>query len=357
MFFTSNIESNDPNELIRTMFGSDYDEDTPLPSFYRLNTPIRLQLSTIHLESEDSQYALTSCSPQGTVHSQSSLNEFISTGKVHMHQHDYYEIVFVIRGELHQLIENVQHIYTAGSCCILNKNVRHTEVFDSDCQVAFLAISDEFLSDVISELSSNYFDVERNHTPSTLQEFFVNNSDASGSTQKNYVDLIPLKDEAWVERNIHHIFDLITNEMIAPKLGSSHFIRECFWKLMAMLSNEENFTTTPIQIGTDAENELFNAISKKMEDSNGRITRSELVEELHYSGTYLNDITKKYTGLSIFDYGMYFCMTRASELLLNTDMNIQDISLALGFSNRSHFYKIFQKKYHLTPAQYRKQFR
>lgn len=76
--------------------------------------------------------------------------------------------------------------------------------------------------------------------------------------------------------------------------------------------------------------------------------------ELHYSGDYLNKITKKYTGLSIHDFGMTICMKKAARELLSTNKSISDIAASLGFSNRTHFYKQFDKVYHKSPAQFRK---
>ena len=43
----------------------------------------------------------------------------------------------------------------------------------------------------------------------------------------------------------------------------------------------------------------------------------------------------------------------AVKLLLTTSLNIQEIVYKVGFSNRSHFYKEFDKRYGMTPKDYR----
>ena len=48
-------------------------------------------------------------------------------------------------------------------------------------------------------------------------------------------------------------------------------------------------------------------------------------------------------------------MKEASIRLLDTDQTIADISRDLGFTNQTHFYKVFKEKYKMTPMQYRKQ--
>lgn len=124
-----------------------------------------------------------------------------------------------------------------------------------------------------------------------------------------------------------------------------------------MLNDRTLYHTNPVAIGTEAENHLYTEITHIMELTSGRATRAQLEEELHYSGTYLNRIVKKYTGLSIFDYGMTFCMKNAAALLTGTELSIAEIASRLQFGNRSNFYKQFTGFYHMTPAQYREKHR
>jgi len=46
-------------------------------------------------------------------------------------------------------------------------------------------------------------------------------------------------------------------------------------------------------------------------------------------------------------------LSHAVELLTTTDKSIEEIALTTGFSCASYFSKVFKKKYHLTPEQYR----
>ena len=43
----------------------------------------------------------------------------------------------------------------------------------------------------------------------------------------------------------------------------------------------------------------------------------------------------------------------ASQLLLSSDLNINEIGYECGFSNSSHFNKSFKDKYQVTPKQFR----
>jgi AraC-like DNA-binding protein len=90
-----------------------------------------------------------------------------------------------------------------------------------------------------------------------------------------------------------------------------------------------------------------------MKSNHGRCTREELSAQLHYNGEYLNRIVKKYTGKTILEYGQTIYMEEARELLAGTDLSISAIIEELGFSNRSHFYRLFEKIYGETPLNYK----
>ena len=91
-----------------------------------------------------------------------------------------------------------------------------------------------------------------------------------------------------------------------------------------------------------------------LEDTDGRLPRSELARLLNYNGSYLNSIVQRRTGLCLFDYGMTFCFQKAERLLRETTLSVSEIALQLKFTNRTHFYELFRQKYGMTPQQWRK---
>ena len=63
---------------------------------------------------------------------------------------------------------------------------------------------------------------------------------------------------------------------------------------------------------------------------------------------------KSSTGITIFEYLNKIKIDYSCRLLLNTDLNVVDISYDCGFNNLSHFNKQFKKFINKTPTQYRK---
>ena len=355
MYYITNLDTTDKH-IIRnhtvSRIGQHGDAISP---FYQMEFPFQLEFYTLHPENREQYFTMASLAPSRIIYATASFTEMYPYfAASRLHHHNYYELMFVLEAYMYQVIENRRHLYTPGSCCLVNKNILHSEEHSTDYRVAFLDISDTIIQNIYNALSMSFFDIEKNRTPSQLETFLSENLDAACAAAKNYIDFIPIQDNSWVVQNIHHIFEQISQELIAPQIGSSHIIKGLIAKLIFFLDDPANYCTTPVQIGTDTENALYQQISTIMEETDGRASRSMLEEKLHYSGDYLNKITHKYTGLGIFDYGMTVCMKKAASLLSHTDRNIQEIAASLGFTNRTHFYKHFQKIYHMTPGAYRK---
>ena len=355
MIYFTNLEDNSI-ENIRHLYPafSSTDTDTTLLR-YHMEPPFRLEFYTFHPQDPSHYFAMTSLSPDAYVYSALTREEMEkSREKAKLHQHDYYEFMFVLSGEVYQIIENRRHLYTAGSCCLLNKNVFHTEEHSTDFRVAFLDISDAFMESLFADFSLSYFHIEKEHTATGFESFLSHIFHRSSTTAKGYIDFIPRQNQQWLISNIHQVFEELTKELLNPQLGSSSLIKGQILRLLSLLNQPEYFENTPVQIGSNAENALFQALEDLMISTNGKISRTMLEQELHYSGDYINKICKKYTGTSLYYYGMSFCMQKAASLLLETDLNIEDIALMLGFNNRTNFYKQFRMIYGQSPAAYRR---
>ncbi|WP_442860675.1 helix-turn-helix domain-containing protein [Blautia sp.] len=56
----------------------------------------------------------------------------------------------------------------------------------------------------------------------------------------------------------------------------------------------------------------------------------------------MNHIVKKQTGKTILEYEQFIYLDEARQILADTDKSISAIIEELGFSNRSHFYRLFK---------------
>ena len=355
MFYCTNLNESE----LAMLSGRKVENSGQTYTDFKMEYPLQLEYIAMHPDDPSEYFTMASIGPDRNYYASLKYEEIGSRlAKPALHHHTYYELMFVLSGKVYQIIENQRHLYTPGSCCLLNKNVLHTEEHETDFEVAFLGISDGVLADVYADFTEGFFDVERNRPPTEVDRFLRESLSGSEHYEKKYIDFIPRReDHALDDARLLSILRAISDELRFPRIGSSHLLRSLISKLLYLLSDTAHYEMNPIQIGTEAENILYNQIDRIMHETHGRATRRFLESELHYSGDYLNKITRKYTGFSIHDFGMTICMGEAASQLLTTDLSISDIAAGLGFSNRTHFYKQFDKIYLMSPAEYRKQYR
>ena len=89
------------------------------------------------------------------------------------------------------------------------------------------------------------------------------------------------------------------------------------------------------------------------EEKNISLKVDEMAKLSNYSHSHLIKLFKKYTNQSLIDYIRDVKLDYAANLLATTDYSVLEISNIIGYSSCSNFYKIFCKKYNLSPNSYR----
>lgn len=83
------------------------------------------------------------------------------------------------------------------------------------------------------------------------------------------------------------------------------------------------------------------------------ITVNTLATLANISVTHFNRIFKRELGMTPIDYLIDIRLTQAKKLLRRLDHSITEISLKCGFNSNAHFSSTFQKKFGITPTEYR----
>ncbi len=81
---------------------------------------------------------------------------------------------------------------------------------------------------------------------------------------------------------------------------------------------------------------------------------SDLAKENGYDLYQLSRLIKNVTGRTYTQLLQEKRLKQAVFLLENTRLSITDVSLDVGYSNFSYFYKIFREKYGMSPKQFRR---
>jgi len=84
------------------------------------------------------------------------------------------------------------------------------------------------------------------------------------------------------------------------------------------------------------------------------LSLSLLAEQVDLTPAYLGQLFAARTGMHFNDYLTHVRMSKAVELLSETEEPIKNISNLVGILNTTYFYALFKKQYNMTPSQYRK---
>ncbi|MCQ2587121.1 MAG: helix-turn-helix domain-containing protein [Treponema sp.] len=87
---------------------------------------------------------------------------------------------------------------------------------------------------------------------------------------------------------------------------------------------------------------------------NEKLSLDEICDEIHINKSYLCELFKKETGITVFQYATKLKIEAAAKMLLYTDYEAATIGNYFAFSSHSHFINAFKKITGLTPNEYRK---
>lgn len=145
----------------------------------------------------------------------------------------------------------------------------------------------------------------------------------------------------------------VSNTTMADAL--SHFyiqikVLELLYLLFRRLSIRENKTYRSIN-NADAE-KLVMIRNEILQDLSSPPILNELAQMAAMSETKLNQLFKQTFGDSIYNYFQTARMEEAAFLLKQANRSVSETGYELGFSNLSHFSRLFKKHLGMTPKKY-----
>lgn len=96
--------------------------------------------------------------------------------------------------------------------------------------------------------------------------------------------------------------------------------------------------------------DYFNSGSSK---SKGIPSVKYCAEAMNLSPNYFSDLLKSETGKNTQEHIHYYLLEKAKNLLVNSNLNINEIAYELGFEYSQNFSKLFKKKVGVSPTIYR----
>lgn len=111
---------------------------------------------------------------------------------------------------------------------------------------------------------------------------------------------------------------------------------------------------TPVTNAPKENAKVFDIINYILKNYEQAISLEDLSKHFFVEKHYMCRIFRKITGQSIIEYVNEKRLIESTNLLINTNNSILEISLKVGFNHVNHFNALFKRRFGTTPLQYRK---
>ena len=245
--------------------------------------------------------------------------------------HDFWEIVYLDRGEL-SLRAGDKHMKLKQGEIIFHKpNEFHSIECDGKHSASVFIITF-----VCHSSAMKYFREKLIKIPSDMMPLIRRLIDESTNTFS--VSQYPL--------------------MLLPSasVGGGQLIRIYLEEFLIRLLRigEQKNSSGASALRDPSENALVNDIENYlMEHVCERVTLEDISGRLHFGKSHLCDVFKKGTGQTIMQYHMKLKMDEAKRLLKENKMTVNKISEKLGFETPAYFSRAFSKQVGMSPRAYR----
>lgn len=246
--------------------------------------------------------------------------------------HDFWEMVYVDKGEIVATSDGVRHIVPQGSAIFHKPNEFHRLAANGTIApnvfiITFVCTSRDmqFFNEKITEIPTKL----RSYIADIIDERHIVRSDPPGTDTVNG-RAVGIASEQMVKLYLEQFLILLLRGEEAAKPGRFSAERE------------------------DWDNQLVNdMIHYLQEHIYQELSVSDLCRRFCYSKTQLSKVFKEATGSTIMDYYTRLKIKEAKYMIREGDLNFSQIAVQLSFDNPQYFSRTFKRIAGMTPKEYK----
>lgn len=244
-----------------------------------------------------------------------------------LHYHDYIEGIYVPSGRVLNIIDHSPFLMESNSFCLINKQTQHLIAKLPEDKEIPLIVNFLIHPDLLDPINQ-YFP----ESDSVADQLF---------SMTNFL-LLNHNSTVMLEPLLHNmVHDYKKNKHNLSYKSYSYLIL-----FLSKLIDSQNGSDIKLDTITS------NCLKLIQEDPSSQSLES-IAGKLNYSKEYISRHIKKQTGQTVSDLIMNEKLILAGKYLSQTTLTIEEIAKLVGYESESHFYRIFKKKFQVTPKQYR----
>ena len=249
------------------------------------------------------------------------------------HKHDYVEVIYMCSGKSTHLVNGREVQLEQGELLFLSQSATHSvrKTREEDIAVNFIVLPD-FFSTTLSVIGEEETPIRR-----FLIDCLCGQDTGPGFLHFRVSDIVP------IQNLVENLLWILINETPNRRRMSQMTMTLL---LMQLLGHTEAL------VSEDQDEAVWQAL-RYVEANYTRASLTELADGLHYDLSWLSREIKRKTGKTYTQIVQEKRLAQAAFLLKNTDRNVADIAVAVGYENISYFHRIFQSAYGKSPKHYR----
>lgn len=259
------------------------------------------------------------------------------------HSHETIELLFLLDGDRHYLVEQYIYHIKPGMGILLNKHQMHYSHLLSDKKKYH-----RFLLYLDASILDNYFSLPNIPSLKEIGENFWGPTEFSEDEWQNILTTLNL---------------LKKNLLLDTEEGNAQALLYVMNLLMTFVHSRKQhdvsfYNAKPSRFKTHSN--IYRTVQDIMiyiqRHSNEPCSLDDIANRFFISRTYCARIFKSVSGYTITEYRTFCRIQRAKELLSKTNTSITDIAAQSGYESISQFEKNFKTITELTPLQFRKKY-
>ncbi len=253
------------------------------------------------------------------------------------HSHQFFELIYVLKGACRQNIAYEQIDLKEGDFCLVSPSTSHSiEVFNNSLIINILIRRGSFEDIFYNVLKDT----------NKVSQFF--NSSLYSKKNNAYLIMESKNDNTIKE----HVLSMYIEYTERKKYYENILDSSLMILFSKLLQQYENTMKLPGEVRKSSA--LFSDIMAYFDANYQTISLNDIARHFHFSTAYCSRLIKKHTGKSFTQLQQSIRFNKACFFLKHTNQPIAEISALVGFQNVEHFNRLFKKRYQKTPGQFRK---
>ena len=254
-----------------------------------------------------------------------------------MHDHAFFEVLYVVTGGCTQVLPDGEMPLQQGDLFLMGPGTTHgVKLFDDSVALNILIRSSTFMDIFLNAVR------DKSH----LSSFFLG---SMYDKEKLPWLVFHTGDDDQVRDAILDMYE----EWAHGDSYSDRILSSLLTIFFARLTRDHS-GDLELPAGTGNQTEYGDEIMSYIMSHYADVTLNSLAEAFHFSVPYCSKLVKTACGLPFSELITRIRMQQGMNLLQTTQLSVADISETVGYKNPETFIRCFNRTFHMTPNQYRR---